>query len=151
MDVKICSQPGCYRSIRTKGMCASCYAGLWNKNNKEQYNENWRSYYKKNAQERRRYVKGKDLQKRYHITLDDYDRLLKDQKGVCAICGREERNKMSSDGMIRSLAVDHNHLTGEIRGLLCSSCNRGLGKFGDDPYRLQSAINYLNRSVKDGE
>lgn len=78
------------------------------------------------------------LQKAYGITLDEYNILLKSQGGVCAICGGTES---SCDG--RMLAVDHCHLTGRVRGILCSNCNRALGLFKDSPDTLRSAIKYL--------
>ena len=80
------------------------------------------------------------LQKRYGISEQDYDAILESQDGVCAICGRAERAKRLS------LAVDHDHETGQIRGLLCNSCNTALGKFQDDPEVIESAIRYLVKS-----
>jgi len=71
---------------------------------------------------------------KFEITEEDYQRILKSQGGICAIC----KNRDS-----RNLAVDHDHETGKIRGLLCSNCNRGLGRFKDSAERLQSAIDYL--------
>jgi hypothetical protein len=64
------------------------------------------------------------------------EKLMEAQKGFCAICGRE-RN--------RPLDLDHNHKTGEPRGLLCRSCNNGLGLFEDDPKRLRAAADYLEK------
>ena len=58
----------------------------------------------------------------------------------CQICGREPKN--------RRLSVDHNHKTGEIRGLLCYHCNYALAWFKDDPQKLQAAIVYLSRKPK---
>jgi len=55
----------------------------------------------------------------------------------CAICGR----RASEIG--RPHAIDHDHGTGKVRGILCEPCNMGLGKFGDDPNRLEAAANYL--------
>jgi hypothetical protein len=124
-------------------MCASHYSGQWNRKNKDRYNENWRVHYGRNSVGRRRRSKAQDLKKLYGMTLDDYDIMLEDQAGVCAICGREERAKSAIDDATKDLAVDHNHTTGKIRGLLCSSCNRGLGYFGDDINRLNAAINYM--------
>lgn len=65
-----------------------------------------------------------------------YERKLEEQNGVCAICwGACQTGK--------NLAVDHDHLTGEKRGLLCMDCNTALGKFRDNPIFLQRAIEYL--------
>ena len=71
--------------------------------------------------------------------------MLEKQGGVCAICQRPERKVVR--GTIASLAVDHSHSTGEVRGLLCSSCNTALGLFGDDPARLSQAIAYIHGSA----
>lgn len=80
--------------------------------------------------------------RRYGITLEQYEQMLEAQGGVCAICGRPERSKVYKHGP-RSLAVDHGHETGRIRGLLCFSCNTNLGKFDHDLDLLRSAIEYL--------
>lgn len=80
-------------------------------------------------------AKHHDLKGRTGLSLVEYEGLLAKQHGVCAICGHTDQHF--------SLAVDHCHGTGEIRGLLCSQCNRGLGSFHDDPGRLQAAIDYL--------
>ena len=77
------------------------------------------------------------LRKHYGITLEDYNRMYKEQNGVCAICGQEEPLSSSS------LAVDHDHETKKIRGLLCSKCNQGLGCFKDSQEILNKAFNYL--------
>jgi len=80
------------------------------------------------------------LTRKYDITLAEYEEMHEAQEGVCAICFEPETGKM--------LAVDHCHTTGAIRGLLCSHCNTALGKFRDDPARLQSAINYLQEHTQ---
>lgn len=77
------------------------------------------------------------LKWRYGISLDDYLSLLKKQNNSCAICGTsacESGNKFS---------VDHNHLTGQVRGLLCNPCNNGLGRFRDNPEIIKTAYQYL--------
>ena len=79
------------------------------------------------------------LLKAYGITLEDYYKILKFQGGVCAVC------KKSPDGRGK-LHVDHNHITGIIRGLLCYSCNAGLGKFKEDPELFRRAVVYLKAS-----
>jgi len=74
------------------------------------------------------------LQRRYDIGLGDYDDMWKAQGGVCKICGQAEKK--------RRLAVDHDHETGKIRGLLCTNCNMGLGHFKDNPKLLDLAAQY---------
>lgn len=81
------------------------------------------------------------LQANYGITIIQYDAMLAAQNNVCAICGRNETALWK--GVVRRLAVDHDHETGEVRGLLCHQCNLGLGHFEDDRKLLQNAINYL--------
>jgi hypothetical protein len=81
------------------------------------------------------------LQTKYGITLDDYNRLLIAQNGKCAICGSGVGGQRA--GKSKRLAVDHCHSTGVVRGLLCEQCNTGLGKFRDDPEILQAAVKYL--------
>lgn len=79
------------------------------------------------------------LLRKYGIELEDYDRLLEQQAGVCAICG----SPPLPGRPYKALAVDHCHETGSIRGLLCDLCNRGLGMFKDSPDLLESALAYL--------
>lgn len=77
------------------------------------------------------------LAKTYGISLDGYQALLVAQGGVCAICKRPPR------GRRKYLAVDHDHETGKIRGLLCTTCNVGLGALSDSPDLLRAALVYL--------
>jgi hypothetical protein len=72
------------------------------------------------------------LKRRYGIGADDFDRLVAEQGGVCAICGREDPEH-----------VDHSHDTGEVRGILCFNCNGGLGQFRDSVDTLQAAVSDL--------
>jgi len=78
------------------------------------------------------------IKRLFGITPEDYDRKLKQQNGVCAICRRP-----SPDG--RRLHIDHDHEARHVRGLLCHDCNRGLGIFKDNPLLLKRAANYLKR------
>ncbi len=94
----------------------------------------------------RDYMTAWKRKKKYGITPEQYDELLALQRGVCAICGQPERSK-TRNGHVKALAVDHDHETGEVRGLLCDNCNRGLGHFKDDAERLAAAVAYL-RKVK---
>lgn len=78
------------------------------------------------------------VEKTYGITGEEYQRLYEAQGGVCAICQR-------ATGARRRLAVDHDHATGYVRGLLCKTCNyKVLGHFRDDTQALFRAIDYLN-------
>jgi hypothetical protein len=77
--------------------------------------------------------------RRHGITAADYARLLAEQGGVCAICGKKPGR--------RSLAIDHEHGNGRIRGLLCDSCNIAIGMLKDDPHILENAIRYLRRPL----
>ena len=80
---------------------------------------------------------GYDLQAKYDITRNEYELLLRKQDGRCAICGKTQEDNG------RELAVDHNHETGAVRGLLCANCNTGIGLLGDDVEILYNAIKYL--------
>jgi len=80
------------------------------------------------------------LKKNYGITQQQYDDMFVAQGGVCRIC--ETRNGISAKKE-KALAVDHDHATGRVRGLLCSSCNRGLGLLKDSVAVLENAIKYL--------
>lgn len=83
--------------------------------------------------------------KKFNLTIEDYEKLKKDQNNVCAICKKPERQTKIKTKEIKDLAVDHCHKTGKIRGLLCFACNGSLGKFEDSIELLQSAIDYLKR------
>lgn len=76
----------------------------------------------------------------FGLSLDEYDLMLEQQGGCCKICGTD------SPGHKGRFIVDHNHLTGQIRGLLCNSCNVGIGHLKDNPTILQSALNYLSEN-----
>lgn len=85
--------------------------------------------------------KARALRDSFDLSLSEYDKMLKSQGGVCAICNEPETHMRN--GKTKALAVDHDHKTGKIRGLLCSDCNTGIGKLKDDPSVLRSAIRYL--------
>jgi hypothetical protein len=84
------------------------------------------------------------LKRKYGLTENDYLTMLDKQKGVCAICNATESSNKTS-GNWASLAVDHCHTTGKIRGLLCNRCNRSLGFFEDSLDLLLKAMIYLSR------
>ena len=82
------------------------------------------------------------LKNRYGITLETYNEILKTQNYLCGICNLHESN------FKRSLAVDHCHITGKVRGLLCGNCNKGLGLLKDSPKIIKSCIKYLKNENK---
>lgn len=69
------------------------------------------------------------------ITVEEYNMMFEAQQGVCKICGRPDP--------LGRLAIDHDHTTNKVRGLLCRACNLALGNFGDSVERLERAIAYL--------
>jgi hypothetical protein len=83
--------------------------------------------------------KAKDarLRREYHVTLKEHNKVFKYQEGKCAICKRPVGD------FHLGFAVDHDHLTGEVRGLLCWTCNKALAIFGDNVDRLLYAAAYL--------
>lgn len=78
--------------------------------------------------------------KQYDMTLSDYDKMLEKQGGRCKICSTDTPRGQSTAGRFY---VDHNHETGEVRGLLCNDCNTGIGLLKDSPLILSKAIEYL--------
>lgn len=108
------------------GYCKSCH-------NQQTY-----LYRKNNPQRTSKTIRRAALKARYGITESAYNKLYVNQQGKCAICKCE-----CATG--RALAVDHCHKTLVVRGLLCSECNTGLGKFKDNTGLLTEAINYLEK------
>src|SRR5262249_60686824 len=90
---------------------------------------------------RARLARNGDLRRLYGISAADYDALLDKDGGVCAICRKRSK---------RRLCVDHCHRTGTIRGLLCASCNLGLGSLKEDQASLVAALAYLGSLPRDG-
>lgn len=78
------------------------------------------------------------LRRKYGITPEEFDAKFAGQGGVCAICGEPP-----DDPRGYNMHVDHCHQTGRVRGILCGSCNRGLGAFHDSVRKLASAIEYI--------
>jgi hypothetical protein len=129
----------------------------WRYERRPELRDKWRAYnktygklhYLRNrarAIERRRAARARDvgadiawhLKRRYGITVEDYNRMLTAQAGLCLICLRRPRGRHRT-----KLCVDHCHATGQVRGLLCSSCNSAIGRLLDDPAYLRRAVQYL--------
>ncbi len=92
--------------------------------------------------QQRRGTKHRLLRKTYALSIDDYSALLDAQGGTCAICGRTPEESGAT------LHVDHDHVTGKLRGILCRSCNHGLGRFQDNIEWLFNAACYLQTCEK---
>jgi hypothetical protein len=123
---------------------------IWRKTHPEKIKDYGKKYYKEHPNYTKEYntlnrerIKNRGL-KKYGITLAQYNQLLKEQNGVCAICKQPETIYDIRTNKLRALAVDHNHITGKTRGLLCSHCNHGVGHFKEDIGILYNTIDYLN-------
>lgn len=75
---------------------------------------------------------------KYGLTVAQYEAMREAQGNRCAVCGQPEPRP-------QELSVDHDHVTGAVRALLCNDCNVGLGLLGEDPERLEAAATYLRR------
>lgn len=124
-------------------ICRAERQNIWKKNNPEKI----KTVNNKNAKKRKEFYDSEEgklcsrrahLKRMYGITLEDYNEKLIEQNNKCKICNQE--NTFDRYGV---LAVDHDHSTGKIRGLLCYKCNVGLGNFNDNKQLLEKAINYL--------
>ena len=80
------------------------------------------------------------LQRTYGISENEYNAMILSQNNSCIICGKEFSSIWGADAPV----VDHCHITGKVRGILCNECNRGLGYFHDNKEALMNAINYLS-------
>jgi hypothetical protein len=107
-------------------------SALWYQANRDRVCAAQRADYAANPDK----YKSKTLKAKFGITLAEFDALSEHQAGLCAIC---------TDALPRGKGchVDHNHATGEIRGLLCNTCNVGLGMFQDRSEVLRGAATYL--------
>lgn len=125
-----------HKHARTKdgrqGHCKECH---YDKTKK------WRTENK----ERHEHLQRSRTLAKYGITTDDYDFMLEEQNGCCAICGLHH----TQHG--KALIVDHNHKTGKVRGLLCRNCNVGIGALGDSFTNLINAASYLRERGSYGE
>lgn len=100
-------------------------------------------YGRDHRQNNPRHYRDRELRKKFKIGNEEYDRMVATQGNVCAICKGGENTIRK--GRKLHLAVDHDHGTGAIRGILCSGCNKAIGMMCDDIDTLQNAIDYLRR------
>ena len=107
------------------------------------------NFKRENPEARKRYAwttRVARLLRDFGITAADYERMLSEQHGLCKLCCQPEKspgNALGRNKGPRLLAVDHDHVTGVVRGLLCSNCNRAIGLLRDDPQMLRRAVLYL--------
>lgn len=85
------------------------------------------------------------IKHRYGLTQDGWMALLAEQNGKCAICTRVLDHELVTRTTPNKACVDHDHETGEVRGLLCTDCNIGIGRLRHDPDVLMAALRYLVR------
>jgi hypothetical protein len=106
--------------------------------------ENDKKRWHTNNGRRKKYIRNRNLLKKYGITLDDYNSLLESQDYKCALCGKNKEEEY------RSFCVDHNHITGHIRGLLCTFCNSWLLRaLRDNKHITIGLINYLTKALQE--
>jgi hypothetical protein len=112
------------------------------KNKRKEYMKKYMKEYNK-SHPTRKYDRNYHLVSTYNLTLEDYNKMFEEQHGCCAICGRHQSE------FKRSLAIDHNHITYKVRGLLCNNCNRAIGLLQVDELGIEllvSAISYLRNN-----
>lgn len=114
------------RPAAGRGLCRSCFYKCRRQENKPHFKTTDRKWL---------------LKRKYGLTFEDFDKLLQAQGGHCAMCPTVI--EVWKDGIQKSLAVDHDHKTGRVRGILCSVCNLLVGRIEAEPSRLDNTIKYL--------
>lgn len=120
------------------GTCLACAAARRRADraaHPERHRENDRRYYARN----KRKVQDYNLKKLYGLTIEQYEAMLVEQGGVCALCRKPPSGRANGG----RLHVDHDHETGRVRRLLCYHCNNALGHFRDDPDLMRRAADYI--------
>lgn len=112
--------------------------GKYKARDRERYPDRHKEYRTKRYAENPDAYREAQMRTLYGIGVAQYDEMLTEQKGVCAVC-LEPSDK--------TLHVDHDHATGRIRGLLCQRCNHGIGSMKDDPVRMLRAVRYLGADL----
>ena len=108
----------------------------WVRENKDKVYARNNKYYHSLTEDQKILRNRKQQLSLYGLTLEDYDTMLAEQNNSCAICNKTVGG---------NLFVDHDHKTGEVRGLLCNGCNSGLGMLKDNLDLLRSAVLYLEK------
>lgn len=114
-------------------------SGVTDRTRKAVRDKAWREA---NPEKQRAITRRNNLKRSYGITVEEYDAMFAAQNGCCAACGTTD----SGDPRFDTFSVDHDHATGDVRGLLCSNCNRALGLARDSVDTLMSLAAYLLKS-----
>lgn len=125
------------RRARYDSATAVARTTRWREANRERFLAYQAEY--RQRPERKRALRDLYYRRTYGISADEVDAMLAAQGGRCAICGRVPERA-------GSWHLDHDHMTGQLRGILCIDCNHGLGKLQDDLHVLQAAVEYLRRT-----
>jgi hypothetical protein len=121
------------------------YKKEWNHKNRDVIAAKQRARVAADPEKYRTYFRNHRIKKVYGISAEQYAQILSEQDGVCAICGRLPNG---TNHVEENLVIDHDHDTGQIRGLLCNNCNSGMGIIGDAVEHLEAALTYLRRYQK---
>lgn len=131
------------KNLKGKRKCSNCltekddsefYKGRSNKC-KTCRNIDHQKWVNNNRDKTRRTMRNTNYKREHGITYDEYVKMFNEVGGLCQICGRS----------FEKLCIDHCHESGVTRGLLCNSCNIGIGHFEDNPNSIRSAIDYLKQ------
>ena len=134
----VCGKCGVTKNILESGAtrCPNCHI-------------RWLREYYRTSETRRENQRRAYVQRKYGLSLDELEKLLDQQHGCCAICSRPWQDCVSAKRaqydirFLQYLCIDHDHVTGRVRGLLCNGCNTAIGMFGEDPTRFSAAASYL--------
>lgn len=122
--------PDAFYGNRRDSLCKACHSArgkAYHAANAEKIRARVRKWREDNPEWALALHREGHLRRNFGLTSDDYNAMLEEQNGVCAICQQPETAKQRLSDEPRLLAVDHDHTTGAVRGLLCSRCNRALG------------------------
>lgn len=119
--------------------CVDAYARNYYKANSVRIRQKVAAWRAANPERVRAGYRRRHLERRFGLTQEHYDALLLAQNGRCAIC-RKPETRNGSSGKLAPLSVDHDHVTGKVRGLLCGSCNYALGTFEVRQFELTAYV-----------
>lgn len=148
MFKKNCTKCGVSKSLteffrngdRYKSRCKKCTSEdlyTWRDRNRSEYNNYAAMWRAKNPEKQM----ASEIKALYGLELEQYKGILEKQAYKCSICSKDHLPSAKKG----RLAVDHNHKTGRVRGLLCMACNSGIGHFKDSPEILEKAVAYLKK------